>query len=147
LAVYLQITYIYRQVPQLSQMTSPTEKNFCVIEYAKSNSCASVRWAFRKRFHTDPPPRALIQRWFDNSENQGGICKKESSDHPHLSEEAVWQVKATSNIHPRKSVWKRSCELQMPKVTLSPVLRTWICMKPYKFTMIHNLEPEDCPKW
>jgi hypothetical protein len=39
LAVYLHITYIYRQAPQLSEMTSPIEKSF---EYAKTNTCTSV---------------------------------------------------------------------------------------------------------
>jgi hypothetical protein len=34
----------------------------------------------------------------------------------------------------------------MPKLTLWQVLRTRIRMKPYKFTMIHKLEPEDYPK-
>jgi hypothetical protein len=43
LAVYLHITYLYRQAPQLSEMTSPIEKSFCVIEYAETNSCTSVQ--------------------------------------------------------------------------------------------------------
>jgi hypothetical protein len=46
-----------------------------------------------------------------------------------------------------KSEQNGSCELQMPKMIMWQVLCTWICMKPYKFSMIHKLEPEDCPKW
>jgi hypothetical protein len=43
LAVYLHITYLYLQAPQFSEMKSPTEKSFCVIEYEKTNSCTSVQ--------------------------------------------------------------------------------------------------------
>jgi hypothetical protein len=43
LAVYLHINYLHLQAPQLSETTSPTEKSFCVIEYAKTNSCTSVQ--------------------------------------------------------------------------------------------------------
>jgi hypothetical protein len=146
--VYLHITHLYCQAPQFSEMTSPTEKSFCVIEYAKSNSCTNVQQAFRKRFHTNPPPLASIQiqRWFDNFKNQGCTSKKESSGHPRVSEEAVWQVEATFDRSSRKCVWKRSRELQMPKTTLWLILRARIHIKPYKFTMIHKLEPEDCLK-
>lgn len=79
LAVYLHITYLYCQALQFSEMTSPIEKRVCVIEYAKTNSCTSVQRAFRKQFRIDPSPQALIQRWFDNFENEGYICKKQST--------------------------------------------------------------------
>jgi hypothetical protein len=45
LAVYLHITYLYFQAPQLSEMTSPREKSFCMIEYTKTNPCTSVQQA------------------------------------------------------------------------------------------------------
>jgi hypothetical protein len=43
LAVYLFITYFYRQNPQFSERASPIEKSFCVTEYAITNSCTSVQ--------------------------------------------------------------------------------------------------------
>jgi hypothetical protein len=79
-----------------------------VIEYTKTNSYTSVQRAFRKRFRTDPPPRASVQRWSDNLENQGCTCKKKSSGRPRVSDEAVRQVDATFNRSARKSVRKES---------------------------------------
>jgi hypothetical protein len=45
LAVYLHITCtcIYLQAPQLSEITSLIEMSFCVIKYAKTNSCTGVQ--------------------------------------------------------------------------------------------------------
>jgi hypothetical protein len=37
LEVYLHITHIYRQAQQFSEMTSPMERNFYMIEYMKTN--------------------------------------------------------------------------------------------------------------
>jgi hypothetical protein len=147
LAVYLHITYVYRQAPQFSEMTSPTETNFCATEFAKSSSCTSVQLCFRKRFRKDPPPRASMQRWSDNCENQGCICKKETSGRPRVSDEA------TFNRSVRKSVRKGSCELQMPKTTLWQVLRRRVRMKPYNATLTNRwigragAAVEECMKW
>jgi hypothetical protein len=77
-------------------MASPIEEGFCMIEYAKTNSCTNVQRTFRKRFLTDPPPQASIQRWFDNFGNQRCICKETSNGRPRASDEAVGQVEATS---------------------------------------------------
>jgi hypothetical protein len=46
------------------------------------------------------------------------MCRKKSSGHPRVSGEAVRQVAATFNRSPRKSVQKRSRELQMPKTSV-----------------------------
>jgi hypothetical protein len=59
-----------------------------------------------------------------------------------VSKEVVRQVEATFNRSPRKSVLKGSHELQMSEMTVRQVLRRQVHMKPYKFIMIHNLEPE-----
>jgi hypothetical protein len=96
--------------------TSPTDKSSCVIEYAKTNSCIRVQLAFRKRFLTNPPPRASIQRCFDKFENQGCMCKKKSSGRPRVSDEAVQQVEATFSRSPRKSVRKGSREIKKTKL-------------------------------
>jgi hypothetical protein len=53
-----------------------------------------------------------------------------------VDEEAVQQVEATLNQSPRKYVWKRSCELQMPRTTLLQVLHGRAHKKPYKFTIL-----------
>jgi hypothetical protein len=39
-----------------------------VNEYEKINSCTSVHQTFRKRFSKDPPPRALMPRWFEEKQ-------------------------------------------------------------------------------
>jgi hypothetical protein len=92
-AVYLHITYLYRQATQFSEMASPLEKSVFGIEYAKTNSCTNFQRAFRWRFLKDPPLRALMQRWFGNSESQGCICKKGSGGRPHVGKEDVPWVK------------------------------------------------------
>jgi hypothetical protein len=51
-------------------MLSPIEKSFGLIEYTKTNSCMTAQGTFRKQFHMDLPPQALVQSWFDNFENQ-----------------------------------------------------------------------------
>jgi hypothetical protein len=43
LAVYFHITYLYCQALQFSEMSSPIEKSFCVIEYKKTKSYTSVQ--------------------------------------------------------------------------------------------------------
>jgi hypothetical protein len=116
-------------------MTSPIEKSFCVIEYAKRNSCTTVQRAFRKRFRTDPAPRASKQRWSDNFETQRYFCKKKSSGSHRVSDEAVLQMEATFNRRARKSVREGCCGLQMPKTTVWQVLRRRVRMKPYSATL------------
>jgi hypothetical protein len=74
-----------------------------MITYTETNSCTSVQRAVRRRFHKGPPPQTSLQRWYDNFEKQGCICKKKCSGHLHVSVEAVGQVEATFNQSPRKS--------------------------------------------
>jgi hypothetical protein len=59
-------------------MASSIEKNFCVIECAKTDPCPSVQRAFRKRFLKDPPPLASMQKWLHNSENQECIARRKA---------------------------------------------------------------------
>jgi hypothetical protein len=91
--------------------------------------------ACRKQFRMDTPPGGLIQRWSDNFENQGCICKKKSSGRPRVSNKAVWRVEATFSRRPRKSVRKGSHEFQMPKTTVCQVLCRRVCMKPNNSTL------------
>jgi hypothetical protein len=64
---------------------SRIEHHFAWLEFAKINPCASIRWAFRKRFRKNLPPAVSIQRWFDDFENQICICKKKIGDRPRVS--------------------------------------------------------------
>jgi hypothetical protein len=111
LAVYLHSTDLYHQAPKFSAMTSPIEKSLCVIEYAKTNSCTSVQWAFRKRFRTDPHPPSSIQRLFDNFENQGCVWNKKISGRPR-----VWLGCTAGDGH-CQSKSKEMCGEGKPSVT------------------------------
>jgi hypothetical protein len=62
-----------------------------------------------------------------------------------LCDEAVRQVEATFSRSPRKSVRKRSRDLQMPKTTVWQVLHRRVRMKPYKAT--HATKPLDWEIW
>jgi hypothetical protein len=90
LVVYPHVAYLYCHALQFSGIVYPIEESFHVTEYTKTNSCTSVQSAFRKRVCKDPPPRAMIQRWFNNLENL-----KKSGGYPCVSGEAVSKVEAT----------------------------------------------------
>jgi hypothetical protein len=76
-----------------------------------------------------------MQRWSDNAENQGRICKMKSRGRPRVCDETVRQVEATFNRSPRKCARKGSRELEMPKPCVWQVLRRRVRKKPYNATL------------
>jgi len=53
---------------------SPSERSWCVLEFARCNSFVAVRRAFRRQFGRPGPPETSIRRWYEQFRYRGCIC-------------------------------------------------------------------------
>jgi len=70
-------------------MATMQHKIFCVREFIKTESAATVQCAFRLRFNIHPPMKKIICRWNHRFEQIGCLCKGKSPGRPRVSEENV----------------------------------------------------------
>jgi hypothetical protein len=69
--------------------TLPTDHNWCVLEFASSNSIVMVQCAFGQQFGHLGPPVSSIQRWYEQQqrlhlisrEGSGRKTKRYQGDH------------------------------------------------------------------
>jgi hypothetical protein len=87
---------------------SPTERNWCVLEFVPC--LVAVQRTFRQQFGHRDPPETLIQRWYEQFQYRGCICRQGKGHAGRLSvtEEKVDRVLETFTCSPRKSVWRAS---------------------------------------
>jgi len=78
------------------------EKDFCVLELAKTNSVALVQRLFRRRYDKSPPTRHTIYDWSRKFQETGCLCKGKSSGRPPVSEDRI-----------RLSYWYLSCDKRL----------------------------------
>jgi hypothetical protein len=74
-------------------MTTPEQKPFCVLQFAKHESVVSVQRAFRRQFQSDPPSANSIRGWYQQFQTKGCLCKGKSAGRPNVSEERVERVR------------------------------------------------------
>jgi hypothetical protein len=103
----------------------PTERSWCMLEFARSNSVVAVQRAFRRQFGRHGPPVSSIRRWYEQFHNRGCICHqgKGRAGRPSVTEETVERVHESFVRSPRKSVSRASRELQVPDSTVRKILR------------------------
>jgi hypothetical protein len=52
----------------------PTERGWCVLESARSNSVVAVRRAFRRQFGRRGSPASSFRKWYEQFRDRGCIC-------------------------------------------------------------------------
>ncbi|GBN65958.1 hypothetical protein AVEN_79858-1 [Araneus ventricosus] len=60
-------------------MAAMQKESFCVLEYAKCSSVASVRRAFLRKYGIVAPGHQSILRWFRQFRETGCMCKGKST--------------------------------------------------------------------
>lgn len=123
--------------------TTPQERSFCVLQFAKLESIVGVQRAFRRQFNKQPPRHKQIYEWHRRFVEDGCICKRKSTGRPRTSDENVERVRAAYERSPRKSTAKASHELNMSKTTVWRVLKNRLHLKPYKLQLLQALRPDD----
>lgn len=127
---------------------SPTERSWCVLEFARCNSFVAVQRAFRRQFGRRGPPETSIRRWYEQFRYRGCICHqgKGRAGRPSVTEETVDRVRETFTRSPRKSVRRASRELKIPEPTVRKILRKRLQLYPYKLQLVQKLQPDDPSK-
>jgi hypothetical protein len=104
------------------KMATPEQKAFCVLQFAKHESVASVLRAFRRQFQSDPQSANSIRRWYQQFQTAGCLYKGKSAGYPRVSEESVERVRQSFLCSPKKSVRHASRELETSSMTVWRVL-------------------------
>ena len=102
-----------------------------------------VQRAFRRLYGIDPPLAKNIRRWYKQFQETGCLCNGNSPGRPRTSEENVHRIKEAFQRSPRKSTRRASQELTIPHVTVWPVLRRRLLMKPYRLQLVQALRVGD----
>jgi len=126
----------------------PTERRWCVLEFARCNSFVAVQRAFRRPFRRRGPPETSTRRWYEQFRYRGCICRqgKGRAGRPSVTEETVDRLRETFTRSPRKYVRRASRELKIPETTVRKILRKRLQLYPYKLQMVQNLQPDDPSK-
>ena len=76
---------------------SPTERSWCVLEFALCNSFVVVQRAFRQQFGRRGAPETSIRRWYEQFRYRGCICHQGNgrAGRPSVTEETVDRVRET----------------------------------------------------
>jgi len=98
-----------------------------------------VQRAFRRHYGIDAPLAKNIRRWYKQFQETGCLCKGKSPGRPRTSEENVRRIQEAYQRSPRKSTRRASRELTTPHVTVWPVLRRRLLMKPYRLQLVQAL--------
>jgi hypothetical protein len=61
---------------------SPTERSWCVLEFARCNSFVAVQGALRRQFGRRGPPETSIRRWYEQFRYRGCICHQVLQNSP-----------------------------------------------------------------
>jgi hypothetical protein len=120
--------------------SSPTERSWFVLKFARCNSFVTVQRAFRPQFWRRGPPEKSIRRWYKQFRYRGRICHqgKGRTGRPSFTEETGDRVRETFTRSPRKSVRTASRQLKIPEPTLRKILRKRLQLCPYKLQVVQN---------
>lgn len=127
-------------------MFTDIEKAQCVLWLAEMKSPISVRRRFRREFNKDPPHVNAIRRWSQQFTATGSVSKRKSTGRPRISEETVEHVSQSCSHSPKKSLTRRSLELDIPRATVHKIMHKRLRLYPYKIQLLHEIKPDDQPK-
>lgn len=127
-------------------MFSVKEKAQCVLWHAELKSIILVQRAFRRTHEKEPPHENNIRRWFNQFKETGSVLKQKSPGRPPVSDENVERIRQSAVRSPKKSIARRSLELQIPKTTIHKVLRKRLQLYAYKIQLLQELKPTDNEK-
>ena len=72
------------------------KKEFCVLEFAKTDSIVAVQRRFRTMYHTEPPTDKSVREWYTKLQQSGSLCAAKRKGRPGSSAETVERVRETS---------------------------------------------------
>ena len=117
-------------------MATPQQKEFCVLEFAKTNAIVTIQRAFRTEFGIDLPHRQSIRRWVRQFKETGCLCKGKSSGRPRAAEEQVERIHDAFEDSPRKFTRRGSVSFEIPHTTVWRVIKRRLHMKPCKLSLV-----------
>lgn len=128
-------------------MFTTQHKVQCVLWYAGLKSFVSVKRRFRVTYQgINPPDDKAIRRWFYQFRDTGSVLKGHSPGRPKTSDEKVEEIRQSCIRSPKKSIVRRSLQLNIPKSTLHDVIRKRLRLHAYKIQLRHEIKTADRPK-
>ena len=132
--------------PVASTMLTAQQKAQCVLWYAEFKSIVRVQRQFRVTYrgHKAPDDKA-IRCWCNQFRDTGSVLKGHSPGRPRTSEDKVEEIRQSCIRSPKKSIARRSLQLNIPKSTLHDVIRRRLRLRAYKIQLRHQIKPADRP--
>lgn len=128
-------------------MLTVQQKAQCIIWFAELKSIVSVQRRFRQTYVGQiAPDDKAIRRWFNQFRETGNVEKKHSTGRPRTSEENVERIRQSCVRSPKKSIARRSLELQIPKTTIQNILHKRLRLHAYKIQLRQQIKLTDRPK-
>ena len=119
------------------------KKEFCVLEFAKTESIVTVQRMFRTMYHTEPPTDKTIREWNMKFQQSGCLCAAKRTGRPGPSAETVERVRETFVRSPQKSTHRASRELQRPPSSVWRFMREHLHVTGYQLQLFQALNPQD----
>ena len=116
-----------------------SEKAFCVLVYARSQSNKTVQHAFVREFSKQSPAAMQIWTWHKKFKEEGCLYRRKVSGLPRTSEETVECVRRKILQNIKKSLRGTSLETQIPPTAVWHILRKRLIMKPYKLHLVQGI--------
>lgn len=128
-------------------MLTAQQKAQCVLWYAEFKSIVIVQRQFRVTYPgQNSPDDKAIRRWFNQFRDTGSVLKGHSPGRPKTSDDKVEEIRQSCIRSPKKSIVRRSLQLNVPKSTLHDVVRKRLRLRAYKIQLRHQIKPVDRPK-
>ena len=127
----------------IAKMVTREQKDFCVLQFAETESVIRVQRAFRIKFHCNPPSDSNIRRWYHQFEDTGCLCKGKSNGRPSMIVERVERVSDAFARSPKKSFRRASRELAIPAMSVCRILRRRLQLRPYRLQLLQALKSTD----
>lgn len=128
-------------------MLTVQQKAQCVLWFAELKSIISVQRRFRETYPGQKAPDdKAIRRWFNQFRDTGSVLKGHSPGRPKTSEDTVENIRQSCVRSPKKSLARRSLQLNLPKSTVYTVMRKRLRLHAYKIQIRQQIKPTDRPK-
>ena len=119
------------------------EKEFCVLEHARSQSNKTVQHVFVRELKKQSPSAMQIWTWYTKFKEEGCLCRRKGFGRPKRSVETVKRVRRKSMQSSKKSLRRTNPETEIPPTTVWRMMRKRLIMKPCKIQRVQVITAED----
>ena len=129
---------------------SVEERSFAVLKYCETKSLKQTIASFSNRFGIDRrdkkslPNKTTILRWVEHFKESGSVesksgLRRKKRAMTMRTDENIAAVKISVDNEPKKSIRRRSMELEIPRESLRMILKSDLKLRPYTIQLHQRL--------